>query len=263
MLTCMDSFRESLSVATKAHRNALLSHPVYDRLTTLGDLHIFMEYHVFAVWDFMSLLKALQSRLTCVSVPWVPVGDGRVRRLVNEIVLAEESDETESGIPASHYELYQEAMREAGAQVGQVALFVEQIRKGMSVNEALTHAAVPIPVAVFVKSTFQSIERAQPHVLAASFTYGREDLIPAMFHQLVCRLEQQFPNRLTTLRYYLDRHIQLDGDVHGELGQEMVELLCDGDPQKEQEAIETAVQALKQRISLWDGILAALPVRSA
>ncbi|MFM1942071.1 MAG: hypothetical protein RI897_1053 [Verrucomicrobiota bacterium] len=257
----MHAFRESLATDIEPYRSALLSHPVYERLSTLGDLHIFMEYHAFAVWDFMSLLKALQLRLTCVAVPWMPVGDGRVRRLVNEIVLAEESDETESGVPASHYELYLEAMREAGAQVGQVSLFVEQLGKGASVEGALSYAAVPLPVAAFVNSTFKWIEEGKVHRIAAAFTYGREDLIPAMFHQLVVGLDRRVPDRLSKLRYYLERHIQLDGDVHGELGREMVELLCAGDPQKEREAIETAVQALKERIALWDGILAALPVR--
>lgn len=259
-LICMHSFRESLATEIEPYRNALLSHPVYERLSTLGDLHIFMEYHAFAVWDFMSLLKTLQLRLTCVAVPWVPVGDGRVRRLVNEIVLAEESDEAESGAPASHYEMYLEAMQEAGAQMVQVALFTEQLRQGRPVDVALTYAAVPVPVASFVQSTFRWIEQGGPHVVAAAFTYGREDLIPSMFNQLVIRLHQQFPNRLGKLRYYLERHIQLDGDLHGELGREMVELLCAGDPQKEREAIDTAVQALKERIALWDGILAALPV---
>ncbi len=255
----MHSFRESVAEAVEPYRKSLLSHPVYDRLTSLDDLHIFMEYHSFAVWDFMSLLKALQLRLTCAVVPWVPVGDRRVRRLVNEIVLAEESDETESGVPASHYELYLEAMREAGAEVGQVSLFVEQLGKGASVEGALSCAAVPLPVAAFVNSTFKWIEEGKVHRIAAAFTYGREDLIPAMFHQMVGRLDGQASNRLGKLRYYLERHIQLDGDVHGELGREMVELLCAGDAQKEREALEAAVDALRHRISLWDGILAALP----
>lgn len=73
-----------------------------------------MTDHIYAVWDFMSLLKALQRHLTCVDVPWVQVGGSQARRLVNSIVLDEESD-LETG-PVSHYELYLSAMEEIGVR---------------------------------------------------------------------------------------------------------------------------------------------------
>ena len=239
-------------------RMKLLRHTLYSRLRSLADVVVFMQHHVFAVWDFMSLLKALQLRLTCAQVPWVPVGDGRVRRLVNEIVLGEESDVIPDGSPSSHFELYLQAMLEAGADTLPVQRFISSLVEGRGVAEALSRSGVPECVGDFVLDTFTTIERGQPHEIAAAFTYGREDLIPGMFNELVAGLEEAFPGRLSVLRHYLDRHIQLDGDQHGEMGRTMVALLCDGRPERIAEAQAAAVRALTSRLRLWDEVTRAL-----
>lgn len=254
----MNGFQESVATAIAAERRALLEHRLYDQLRTLEHLAVFMEHHVFSVWDFMSLLKALQVRLTCASVPWLPQGNAQVRRLVNEIVLGEESDALPAGGAASHYELYLQAMREAGADTTQVEHFIRLLESGQTVTAALEQAGVPAAVGAFVRHTFEVIERGRAHEIAAAFTYGREDLIPEMFTQLVHGLERQFPGKLATLNYYLDRHIELDGDEHGEMGRQMVDLLCEQDPRREQEATQVAVAALQARIRLWDGISLAV-----
>ena len=251
-------FQENLTAAIAAERRALLEHRLYGRLRTLEDLAVFMEHHVFAVWDFMSLLKALQVRLTCTSVPWLPQGNAQVRRLVNEIVLGEESDALPAGGTASHFELYLHAMHQAGADTAQVEHFIRLLQSGQPMVAALEQAGVPAAVGAFVRHTFEVIERGRSHEIAAAFTYGREDLIPEMFTQLVHGLERQFPGKLATLRYYLDRHIELDGDEHGEMGRQMVSLLCEGNPRREQEATQAAVAALQSRIRLWDGIAKAV-----
>jgi hypothetical protein len=257
-ITKVSDFQKSLSAAIADDRRALFEHRIYGQLRTLENLIAFMEQHVFAVWDFMSLLKALQMHLTCVSVPWRPVGNAQVRRLVNEIVLAEESDALPTGAAASHFELYLHAMQEAGAKTDPINQFIQSLESGKTVAEALEQGSVSAAVAVFIRQTFELIERGRPHEIAASFTYGREDLIPEMFTQLVQGLEQQFPDKVATLRYYLDRHIALDGDQHGEMGRQMVALLCDGDACREQEATQAAVAALRSRVRLWDDIAQAL-----
>ena len=252
------SFHQSVDAAITDERRALLEHRLYGQLRTLEHLAVFMEHHVFAVWDFMSLLKALQVRLTCASVPWLPQGNAEVRRLVNEIVLGEESDALPEGGAASHFELYLQAMRQAGANTAQVEHFIRTLESGQTVDGALEHAGVPPAVGAFVRHTFSVIGRGRAHEIAAAFTYGREDLIPEMFTRLVHGLERQFPGKLATLRYYLDRHIELDGDEHGEMGRRMVSLLCEGDPSREEEATQAAVAALQSRIQLWDGIASAV-----
>lgn len=252
------AFSTCLAQAISAERQALLGHRLYGKLHRLEDLTIFMQHHAFAVWDFMSLLKALQVRLTCARAPWLPQGHPQVRRLVNEIVLAEESDTLPGGGAASHFELYLQAMREAGADTAQMDHFIQHLEQGHSVEAALDQAQVPAPVQAFVRHTFAVIDRGRVHEIAAAFTYGREDLIPEMFTHLVHGLERQFPGKLATLRYYLDRHIALDGDEHGEMGRQMVNLLCAGDPVREKQATEAAVEALQSRLRLWDGIAAAI-----
>jgi len=251
-------FPNPIPNATGPLRARLLEHPLYARLQTLADLRVFMEHHVFAVWDFMSLLKALQRRLTCVNVPWVPQGEPSVRALINQIVLGEESDRGPNGRSCSHFELYQEAMHEAGAATGAMGEFIRLLRDGVEVEAALTAVRAPECVRDFVGGTFQVIREGKIHAVAAAFTYGREDLIPSMFGELVASLNTQFPGRVETLRYYLDRHIQLDGDEHGELGRQMVASLCGNDPLRWEEAREAAVRALEQRLALWDGINAAV-----
>jgi hypothetical protein len=248
------SVNPSLRDAIAPHREALLQHPLYHELRTLRDLGVFMEHHVYAVWDFMSLLKALQSRLTGVDLPWRPVGDPRFRRMINEMVLGEESDLDPAGNALSHFELYRTAMRQAGADTDPVDRLLEHLGHGLGIEEAMDQAGCPICAREFVRHTFSVIADGRIHEIAAAFTYGREDLIPALFGQFVSRLDAGLPGPLTTFRYYLDRHIQLDGDEHGELGRQLVEGLCAGDPQKEREAQTAAVEALKARLRFWDGI---------
>ena len=256
--TAPNIFQQNLTAAIAAERRSLLEHPLYGRLQTVDQLAVFMEYHVFAVWDFMCLLKALQKRLTCVSVPWLPQGDAAVRRLVNEIVLAEESDRLPTGGAASHFELYLQAMREVGANTQRVEYFIETLRLGEQLSTALALARVPSEVGEHVRHTFAVIERGQTHEIAAAFNYGREDLIPDLFTQLVHGFEGQFPTNLSIFRYYLNQHIELDGDEHGAMGRELVARLCDRNPVREQEGIQSAVQALQARIKLWDGITKAV-----
>lgn len=235
-------------------REALISHPIYREIRDLDDLRVYMEHHVFAVWDFMSLLKALQQRLTCVQTPWVPVGSANTRFLINEIVVGEESDVDQQGNRTSHFELYLKAMEEAGANTQPILTFVEAIQDGTSIDEALLISGAPFGATEFVRHTFRLINYNQTHTLAAVFTFGREDLIPDMFMNLVNNLQAKLPGKLDTLRYYLERHIEVDGDHHSQLAYDMTTELCADNMRYWEEATRAAEEALRARIGLWDSI---------
>ncbi|GAA4496927.1 DUF3050 domain-containing protein [Hymenobacter ginsengisoli] len=251
-------FVQELQAQLQPARQRMVDHAVYRRIETLADLRVFMEHHVYAVWDFMSLLKALQRELTCVEVPWVPKGSPATRRLINDIVLEEETDLDPEGQPTSHFELYLRAMAEAGADTAPAKRLLAALAEGASVPAALAAAQAPASVQAFVKHTFSVIASGRPHAVAAAFTFGREDVIPDMFRSLIADLGQRFPGQLDTFTYYLNRHIELDEDHHAPLAHQMVRDLCGTDPARWREAAEVAQQGMAARVALWDGIAAAL-----
>ena len=237
-------------------RKQLLEHPVYAHIDSLSDLQNFMEHHVYAVWDFMSLAKALQRALTCVDVPWVPKGNPVTRRLINEIIMGEESDVDQEGVPASHYELYIEAMDKLKADIVPIETLVENIRSGQTVHAAIEHANLSPNIAQFLKFTFEVIATNKPHLVAAVFTFGREDLIPDMFTAIINDLNKHYPDELHGVMYYLERHVEVDGDTHGPMALQMISELCGDDQEKWDEVLAFSERALSSRLELWDGILA-------
>ena len=239
--------------------NQLINHPLYKKINTPKDLHIFMEHHIFAVWDFMSLLTALQERFTKTTNPWLPVGDPETRYLINEIVLAEETDINMYGNRQSHFEMYLEAMTAAGASKKRIEDFLQQVNHGTDIFLIIATSKLPISVKQFLKYTFEVVYSNEPHKIASAFTFGREGLIPDMFSSIIEKVQQNFPKEdLSLFKYYFDRHIELDGDEHGPMAFKMVADLCKKDERKWREVKATAEKSLKSRLELWNGIEAEI-----
>src|SRR5258705_581804 len=169
----------TIKVSSKARINvvdlveAVREHPLYEHVSDENSLRILMRTHVFAVWDFQSLLKSLQRSLTCVDVPWLPTADAEARRFVNEIVLDEESDAAPGGGYLSHFELYVQAMTECGADREPIETFVRQLREGQTVDEALELPVLPRGVARVVQTTMALARSAHGDRCAAAVSVGR------------------------------------------------------------------------------------------
>ncbi|MFJ9696002.1 DUF3050 domain-containing protein [Kitasatospora sp. NPDC101183] len=232
-------------------RREVVGHSVYHGLNSIGRVRTFLDSHVFAVWDFMSLLKSLQRDLTCVEVPWVPNGPTASRRLINDIVLVEESDELGEGY-TSHFELYVEGMRQAGADTAPMAEFLALLGSGSTVPQALKEAEVPQAAVDFTTTTWSIVEDAPVHCRAAAFAFGREDLIPEMFTQVVGIADPD--GVLTVFKDYLARHIEVDGEQHTPMAMQMLIDLNGDDQDKWDSCAETVQLALEARLKLWTAI---------
>jgi hypothetical protein len=253
------TFLKELQQRLQPLQRQVAHHPLYASIRTMEDLHLFMQSHVFAVWDFMSLLKSLQRGLTSVDVPWLPMPQPEARRLINEIVLGEESD-LYQGRAVSHFELYLEAMRQCGASTAAIDSLLAQVRSGIPVGDALR--AAPEGARSFVLHTFSLVEQQQLHKIAAAFTFGREDVIPEMFRGFVRSMDEKLAGRLSTFLWYLERHIEVDGEEHGPMALRMVAELCGEDAVRWREAGDAAEDALRARLMLLDAILTGIALEA-
>jgi hypothetical protein len=242
-------------------RQEIINHKVYSAINDLEDLRIFMQYHVFAVWDFMSLLKTLQNNLTCVSVPWFPKGLAETRYLINEIVAGEESDVDSFGNRKSHFELYLDAMKQCGADTLPIEKFATVLQQNQDFVSAYEASNTPIEAQEFVDFTFKIIRSNKDYLQSAIFTFGREDLIPGMFLSIVNDIHSKFPDSISIFKYYLERHIEVDGDHHSHLSLQMTENLCQDNQQYWEEAEKAIIDSLQKRINLWDGVYRKIKMR--
>ena len=246
-------FYQQIYTKTQTTRNALVTHPIYQQVNNLTAIQTFMRSHIFAVWDFMTLLKTLQHRLTGLSLPWLPPMDITAARLINEIVLAEETDEVTPGNYLSHFHFYLEAMQEVGADTQPINKFLYDLKRGISSYKALEPLSIPATTKSFVEHTL-TVTKSSTHEVAAVFLLGREDIIPLMFDKFITQLETTEGISCTAFRLYLERHTELDAEQHAPMGQKLLTKLCGNNELKWQQALVAANRALEVRKSLWNGI---------
>lgn len=243
---------KSMTQSIKQKHAELTNHRIFGAVNSIADLRLFMEWHVFAVWDFMSLVKRLQCNLTSVSVPWTPPANSNAARLINEIVLGEESDETPKG-KISHFDLYLHAMEEIGASTEQIRSFITLIQNGNSVESSLISVGAANPIQRFVNSTIEISKYGKPHQVVGNFFYGRENVIPDMFRSLLQNWNIE-PTTVPTLLFYLERHIEVDSSDHGPAAESLIREITNDDQVLIQEVLEAGLNAIDERNRFWDGL---------
>tara|TARA_B100001559_G_C16393182_1_gene572216 strand:+ start:61 stop:834 length:774 start_codon:yes stop_codon:yes gene_type:complete len=225
------------------------------RLKSVEDIKVFMEIHIYAVWDFMSILKSLQHHICPSNYPWIPntYTENGISRLINEIVLAEESDEISKNKYSSHFNLYLQAMCDLNADTYKIKNFINSISNN---HYDISKADIPECAKKFVLTTYQLLNKNKLHISAALFTYGRETTLPSMFTNILDSIEPV--NKTKNLKLYLKRHIDIDTNRHGPLSIKLFDLSHDGDKSKQLEALDAAIVAINARSQLWDCVLSKI-----
>ena len=252
--TAAESATEAgIAHAVASMRDALVEHSVFGRIRSASTLQTFMEAHVYAVWDFMSLVKRLQLDFTCVTLPWTPPKHRHAARLINEIVTGEESDIGLDGHAISHFDMYLDAMEDVGADTTQIRRFVASVQSLPDWQTAVAAMEAPAHVRQFVTHSLTVACTGTTAEVMGAFFYGREDVIPDMFSRLL-RDWSIDATSVPALTYYLDRHIQLDADEHGPAAKLIVDDMLTEDPSLTSSMIAGAQDAIASRLELWDGV---------
>lgn len=256
VLACLRQVDPASARKVAEKMDALGRHAAFAAIRSPREVRVFMEHHVWAVWDFMSLLKSLQAELAPTRVPWLPPRDAAAARLINEIATVEEGDDGPDGLAASHFEIYLQAMDEAGADTRPIRSFVSEVAAGSPWEASLQKIAVPPAAAGFVRTTMDIIGRPL-WARVSAFTIGREEVIPSMFTSLIGELDLR-RTQLTRLRWYLQRHVDVDGGRHGPMSARLFQRVCLVDEETRRRSVEVGLEVLRARAALWDAVLAAL-----
>ncbi|HVV69221.1 MAG TPA: DUF3050 domain-containing protein [Gammaproteobacteria bacterium] len=238
--------------------DAIKRHKLLTAIDSIEKLRLFTQIHVYAVWDFMALLKALQGKLTSMQPLWTPPINPMGCHLINTLLSEEESDHLPDGRYLSHFALYLEAMSHCGANIQPITGFISDIKADKPLSSLLARTDLPVPARRFIADTFTIIEK-NSHAIAASLAFAREYITSNLFSTLLRTIEPTGSHySLETLKCYLQRHIDLDSDKHSQQSQQLVASLCGTDEIKWQEALDAAHFSLQSRIQLLDGIHAAI-----
>jgi hypothetical protein len=230
---------------------SISNHKVFIEIFSVENLKIFAEHHVYAVWDFMCLVKSLQRKLVCTEIAWYPPINHVGCHVINEIVAEEESDITWDGRYLSHFEMYLESMQECGAKIDTILALIDSIKRKEPLEKALSEHPIPKISKDFICDTFKII-KMEVHQIAASFTFAREGITDRMFLPILQNMKDKAS--VGKFMYYFQRHIDLDVGKHSQEAKLLIVNLCGNDERKWHEAKEASKHSLRSRINFLDGV---------
>ena len=245
----MDHLSE-LQKQIKPLRDQLREHPLYISIREKEDLQIFMEGHVFAVWDFASLINGLRSRLTHLGDH--SGLDNQSLLALLEAIINRGSEGADK--PFGLFSDYREAMQRAGAGTFEIDDLVNRVRTGTPPERAILDSKLPGYVVQFLDHTFSILRESNPVVMAATFAFGRGGLIPDIFSRLIDKRIGEGDDSLSGLQAYFDGYIEVGSTENAPLIARLITHLCGDDLNAWSECLRAADDALRARIALWNGI---------
>jgi hypothetical protein len=253
----MNPYIQTLETSLAPLQTKINHHTLLHNITTQADIQCWMSHHVFAVWDFVCLIKALASRIIPQQTPWLPAKDTDSVYLMQQILLEEESDQSPSGKHASHFLWYLSAMAECGTNTGSIKTLLHALESGQNNTWALSHCPIPKPAQRFLKHTFSLFDQPT-ETIAAAFVYGREAMTAGLFAALQQQIQTHQIPHCELLSGYLSRHITLDSEEHLPKARQMLINLCKQSPNRWRRAKQAAQEALIARWELLNGIEQAM-----
>jgi hypothetical protein len=152
-------------------------------------------------------------------------------------------------------------MNQCRANSTEIEKFITELKQSGNFEKAFSKANTPKEAKEFVDFTFEIIDSKKDYLQSAIFTFGREDLIPGMFISMINDINKNFPDNISIFKYYLERHIEVDGEHHSHLALQMTDNLCGNNQEFWLEAEQATILSLQQRINLWNGVYDAIMIK--
>ena len=240
----------------------LINHKIYGQISDMRKTKIFMESHVFSVWEYLTMLKALQRELATRDISFLHENVPDLPYLINQIVLNEEIEEESRGEYLSAmglYQLYINSMDEIGADSNPIKYFVDCIKVNKNWNNTIRDTItrfdnIPIQTYEYLNYNLKMIELSEIHELAGIFFFGREDINSKFILLIKSNIEHE--KSLSNLKNIIKRHVDDDSkNKNPILGEYINNILCKDDDKKWKKVEISVIEAIKKRIELWDGML--------
>lgn len=223
-----------LHIQLQPLRDQLYAHPVYLSVTDKKDFRAFMESHVFAVLDFMFLATRFKEHLLKLN-PEMLQGE-------NEVFFTNRFTE------------YKRAMADAGARLGGIEHLGKLITSGMPMERAMLECRLPSHITQFLSHTCSVLREDDPVILAATFAFGREDLLPNLLERMAGKILVSGDDSMKSFAQFVGLYGEEGGRPRTTFAKKVLAEWCGSNLHAWSKSLCAADDALRARIALWNGI---------